>query len=172
MISRRSSGFRVLVLAAVLALLAACGSDGSGGDASGGDDRTDGIEVIDPVVPEPPVPTMASLYLGLHNGTDTDDALVAVTVDGAGAADLHRSEVTDDGLSRMVDVDRIDLPAGETVHLEPGGLHVMIDDPPELTVGDTISVTLTFDHAPDQQVDARIVDAGADDHHDHGDHDD
>lgn len=171
-ISRRSSGFRVLALAAGLVLLVACGSDGADRDEPAASEPTGAIVVSDAEVPESPAENMAAAYFTILNDTDTDDALIEVAVDGAGGADLHRTEVTDDGLSRMISLERVGLPAGETITFEPGGLHVMIDEPPALTVGETITITLTFENAAEQKIDARIVEPGADDHHDHHDHGD
>lgn len=170
---QRSPRLRLLALtAALLLLVAACGSDDTG-PADAADENGGGttLEITEATIPVPPTPTMAALYLHIRNGTGTDDALVGVEIDGAGGADLHRSEITDDGLSRMVDLDEVPVPAGETVVFEPGGLHVMIDDPPALEVGDTVTVTLTFRDGGEQTVDARVTEPGADDDHsDHGDH--
>lgn len=53
-----------------------------------------------------------------------------------------------DGEMEMVEVGRIDLPAGETVALEPGGYHIMLLDVEEpLEAGDEIEVTLEFEKA-------------------------
>lgn len=171
--------FMAAILAALLLLVTACGSDdgaGGGEEPDGGSvDRTASgeIEIDDAYIPLSPAANMAALYLHLHNGTDVDDALIGVEIEGAGHADLHRTEITDDGLSRMVDLDRIDLPAGDEIVFEPGGLHVMIDDPPELDTGETVRVTLRFETADEMTIDARVTEPGADDdHHDHHDHDD
>ncbi|MGB2756242.1 MAG: copper chaperone PCu(A)C [Acidimicrobiia bacterium] len=53
----------------------------------------------------------------------------------------------------MVPVDSIALPAGETVELKPGGLHVMmINLPTALVTGTTFDLTLDFENAPDQTI--------------------
>ena len=52
------------------------------------------------------------------------------------------------GAMTMRPVDGIELPAGESVELKPGGYHVMLLDLAEpLKAGDTIEVTLTFEKA-------------------------
>jgi copper(I)-binding protein len=63
----------------------------------------------------------------------------------------------DMGSMTMQPVDAVELPAGETVALEPGGYHVMLLDLVEpLEVGDTIEVTLTFESGAEQTVTAEV----------------
>jgi copper(I)-binding protein len=55
----------------------------------------------------------------------------------------------------MKEVDQIDIPAGETVTLEPGGYHIMlIDLAKPIESGDTVPVTLDFEKAGKIEVDA------------------
>ncbi|MCU0274542.1 MAG: copper chaperone PCu(A)C, partial [Acidimicrobiales bacterium] len=57
----------------------------------------------------------------------------------------------------MRPVDGIDLPAGEAVALEPGGLHVMLLDlPAPLEIGQTYELTLTFEQAGEQTVTVEV----------------
>jgi copper(I)-binding protein len=57
----------------------------------------------------------------------------------------------------MQPVDSIELPAGETVALEPGGYHVMLLDLVEpLEVGQEIELTLSFQVAGDRTVTAEV----------------
>jgi copper(I)-binding protein len=51
----------------------------------------------------------------------------------------------------------LDLPAGETLTLEPGGLHVMLIDVTPLAEGERISVTLHWQMAGDLEVEAEVV---------------
>ena len=49
------------------------------------------------------------------------------------------------GMMRMQEVDAIAVPAGATVELKPGGLHLMlIDLAKPLVAGETFTVTLAF----------------------------
>ena len=73
----------------------------------------------------------------------------------------------------MNHVGRIEIPAGETVKLKPGGLHVMfmgLEDP--LTEGENIPATLVFENAGEVEVTFN-VEARDGDHsgHDHSGHD-
>ena len=64
------------------------------------------------------------------------------------------------GTMTMQPVDSIELPAGETVSLEPGGYHVMLLDlAAPLEVGDTFELTLSFEHAPDQTITVEVREA-------------
>ncbi len=137
---------------AMLGLLTACGADGDGGAPS--------IVVADAVVPAP-AGANGALYLDLTNEGDGDDELVAVHTDAAGAAEVHRTEAGDDGLMRMVAVDGLEIPAGETVRFEPGGLHVMLLDVDPVEEGDVITVELEFDRSGTIVVDAEVGDVGA-----------
>ena len=65
-------------------------------------------------------------YATITNTGDSDDRLVAVATDIAGRSEIHTMTV-DGGVMRMRELpDGIPIPAGETVALEPGGLHLML----------------------------------------------
>jgi hypothetical protein len=84
------------------------------------------------------------------------DRLIGASVDSSVAAmtEIHETvmaaggEGEGMGTMMMQEVGVIDLPAGETVSLEPGGYHIMLmrlGSP--LEVGQTFDVTLTFENA-------------------------
>ncbi len=114
-------------------------------------------------------------YLSVTNTGDTDDKLVEARADFL-RVELHTSKDVD-GLVSMVRLDGIDIPAGETVTLKPGGMHVMfmgLEGHP-FQVGREIPVTLVFEKAGAVdvilQVEAREEHAPKDgDHSGHGDH--
>lgn len=109
----------------------------------------------------------AAVYLDLT--ADEDDALVSASVDSSVAPTVEIHETTemdqggddmdgDDGdmgddddmdgggMMQMVPVDEVDLPAGETVSLEPGGLHIMLLDLVEpLEIGQEFDLDLDFE---------------------------
>lgn len=92
-----------------------------------------------------------------------DDMLTSASVDASVAAkvEIHETVPADGatgmtgatgmsgmGAMTMRPVDGIELPAGESVELKPGGYHFMLLDLAEpLKAGDTIEVTLTFEKA-------------------------
>ena len=61
------------------------------------------------------------------------------------------------GAMTMRPVDQIELPAGETVNLKPGGYHVMLLDlAAPLEVGQTFDLTLTFGSGATQTVSVEV----------------
>lgn len=86
-------------------------------------------------------------YFSVTNTGTTSDRLTGVRADFPKVA-LHTTEETD-GVARMIHVDAIDIPAGETVTLAPGGFHVMFmgleGDP--FDAGEEIPATLIFENA-------------------------
>jgi len=84
-------------------------------------------------------------YLTITNTGDQADRLIAVDVPNAGAVETHTAGMTD-GVMRMRRVEGIDIPAGETVQLAPGGLHIMVMNLEQpITKGDEVPLTLMFE---------------------------
>lgn len=73
----------------------------------------------------------------------SDSSLVAVSSPVAKIVELHTMSM-DGGVMKMRQVDSIALPAGGTVDLKPGGLHVMLMDVSALKDGETVPLKLTF----------------------------
>lgn len=101
-----------------------------------------------------------AVYMTLTGGDDADQ-LIAVTVgtEVAAAAEIHETtmESGDSGMMMMQQVSAIDVPAGATVTLEPGGYHVMLMQLAEpLVAGEEIELTLTFAEAGSMQVKAEV----------------
>lgn len=89
----------------------------------------------------------AAYFTVTNNGTDTD-RLIAVSAPVASVVEVH--EITDkDGLKEMRPLENgLEIPAGETVTLAPGGYHIMmIGLHEDLNVDMTFDLTLTFEHA-------------------------
>ena len=109
---------------------------------------------------------VAGGYMTLENSGDTNDTLIEVRVATIPRVELHLSETDANGVARMIKQDGIPVPAGETVTLKPGGLHVMFmglnGDPFEL--GEEIPATLVFEQAGEVEVIFNVEERGADDH--------
>ncbi|MCR9068424.1 MAG: copper chaperone PCu(A)C [Rhodobacteraceae bacterium] len=88
-------------------------------------------------------------FMSIFNHSDIDDRLVSASSDIAQRVELHTHIQDTGGVMRMVEIeDGIELPAGETVLLERGGLHVMFMGLNEtLEHGDEVEVTFTFETA-------------------------
>ena len=73
--------------------------------------------------------------------------LVGVSSPAAGVAEVHEMKVEND-VMKMRSVPELDLPAGQTVSLKPGGYHVMLLDlKAPLAKDSTVPVTLRFKDA-------------------------
>lgn len=95
------------------------------------------------------------------------DRLLSAGVDSSIAAtvEVHETMPADEGSSEeegmgmmvMQEVDAIELPAGETVSLEPGGYHIMLlNITRPLEIGDTFDVTLEFEKNGEMVVEVEV----------------
>jgi copper(I)-binding protein len=84
-------------------------------------------------------------YLTITNDGKTDEELVSVSSPVAGAVELHEMSMQG-AVMKMRKLDKgIAIPAGKTVDLAPGGLHMMFTKVKQpFKQGDTVPVTLTF----------------------------
>ena len=132
------------------------------GSAEAGD-----LVIEDAWLAEPANPSMTAGYLTISNTGDEDITLTEAATSLSDRTELHTVETTESGAAQMVPVDDIPIPAGETVELASGGLHIMvldIADPPQ--VGDTATITLTFNNGETVQVDAPVLErTGSSGHH-------
>lgn len=120
----------------------------------------------------PPGSTTTAAFFILHNPSAHDAAVVGGTSPAAASVELH-AHVQEGDTFKMRQIDRIDVPAGEQVRLEPGGLHVMlIGLKAPLAVGDTLSLTLEFEGGHTQAFDIPVKEIGASAHDAHGGHGD
>jgi copper(I)-binding protein len=77
--------------------------------------------------------------------------LVSASTPIAGSASVHEMKLEGD-VMRMRALERLDLPAGKAVQLQPGGYHLMLQDlKAPLQPGTSIPVTLTFRTARNEQ---------------------
>ncbi len=106
-------------------------------------------------------PTAAG-YMVLRNEGAVVDRLIAAGTPMARAIETHQMSMTD-GIMRMRPLpDGILLPPGQTVRLEPGGLHLMLIGPMGgLAQGTRVPVTLRFERAGEITVELAVEAAGA-----------
>ncbi|MBN8504674.1 MAG: copper chaperone PCu(A)C [Burkholderiales bacterium] len=90
-----------------------------------------------------PAQKATGLFVQLQNAQGA--RLVTAASPAAGIVEIHEMAMVD-GVMRMRALkDGLELPAGQTVHLKPGGYHVMLIDLKQpLKEGDTVPVTLTL----------------------------
>ena len=88
----------------------------------------------------------------MGEGSDDSMATTTTAMDGS-------SDTTGGGMMTMSPVDQIEVPAGGTAVLEPGGFHIMLLDLVEpLAVGTTIELTLTFEQAGEVVLTVDVLD--------------
>lgn len=105
-------------------------------------------------------------YLTLDNRAGLSDRLLSVSTDVCQSAQLHAMKMEGD-VMRMRQVDAVDVPAGRTVVLRPGGLHIMLVGlKSPLKIGDSFPLVLRFEKAGDIKVRVPVqsADAGANGH--------
>lgn len=152
-------------LVRALGLLAALAVYSAGGSAAAGP-----LTLTDAWIrATPPGARTAAAYLTIANGAATDTLLGAATA-SARVVQIH-THVAENGLQRMVELPELTLPAGQTVRLEPGGLHLMlIDIAAPLVAGATVALSLEFAAAGRIDLEVPVVDARAGAPPSHGAH--
>ncbi len=116
------------------------------------------VEVENATVRLPlPGKTLSAGYFSLRNTDNLDKVLVAVSSPQFGLIELHQHKMKD-GMMQMVSVDNIQVAAGQTVHLQPGGLHLMLFRPVKpLTLEQQVDLTLQWSDGSQQQVAATVT---------------
>jgi hypothetical protein len=124
-----------------------------------------------PYIPAPiAAAKSAGGYLTVTNSGSTPDRLIGVEVPQVAQAMLHTTTFSADGVATMSHLEAIDIPAGATVALERGGMHVMLMGLAEpLTVGQLVPATLIFETAGRVEVEFSVDEAakGDDPHANH-----
>lgn len=99
---------------------------------------------------------MGAMYMTIRNPTNTPDRLIKAQSDVSKVVELHNMAIKD-GMMTMFPVEAIDVPANGEAVLEPGSFHVMlIGLNRDLTSGDSVTITLTFEQAGDVTLQAPI----------------
>jgi copper(I)-binding protein len=140
-------GFRIVALAAMLVMgITACGDD-------------DGITVEGIWArTSPMMATNGAAYMQITS--PVDDALVGASAssDVARMVQVHEVVMGSDGSMMMQETPKVDLPAGETVSLEPGGFHIMFMELAEpFEVGQTFDLTLEFESGESVTVEVEVT---------------
>jgi periplasmic copper chaperone A len=87
-------------------------------------------------------------FITITNNGGEDDKLVSATSAQAGEVQLHEMSMEGDVMKMRQLSDGIAIPAGETVELKPGGLHLMFYKVAEpFKEGAAVNVTLNFEKA-------------------------
>ncbi|MCC2647065.1 MAG: copper(I)-binding protein [Rickettsiaceae bacterium] len=119
--------------------------------------KVSAVEILAPWA-RPSTSTTSAIYMNLNNPTTKDVALTHVTaLDVANKVAVHQTATDSTGLVKMVDIDKVVIPAGKNVELRPNGIHIMLMGLKRvLNVGDKFKVTLKFDDGSSRVVDVEV----------------
>ena len=140
---------KTIILSALLLGAYAC--------ASGAGDpllsyENDDVAVYNAFAPASPAPDMATVYFSVVNKRNRPDSVVEVVLMGGGRTEMHLVQ------GGMQQISSIPMGARGTVHLEPGGYHVMLLELlAPLAQGDTVDITLRFAEAGEAHVRAPVL---------------
>ncbi len=114
-----------------------------------------------------PGAAVSAAYMQIQSSKAT--RLVKVDTPAAGLVELHNMTMKD-GVMEMKAMDAVEVPAGKSVTLKPGGMHVMLMNVKKpIKAGDKVALTLTFEGADKKplvvKLDATARDALAASHH-------
>lgn len=143
MTSRMPKSRRVVPLLAIAALSSAAACSGA-----------PRIRIDDPEARISPVlQGVCSIFLKIANPGDGDDALLEAQVDVPGAvARIHAVRA-----GRMVESERLVVPAGGVLELKPGGLHIMVFNlPNDSGAGYEFTLRLRFERSGEKRTSVRI----------------
>lgn len=94
--------------------------------------------------PTPPTAQVGAVYFSVKNSGAKEDELVAVSSSVAASVEIHETQ-TVKGMMQMRQVASVSCPAGATLKIEPGGLHVMLLGLKQpLMAGSKVDLTLRF----------------------------
>jgi copper(I)-binding protein len=145
----RTTALRVAALAVTL-LLAGCAAPASS--------VTAGPTIADAWVRPPMGPGQpAAGYMTITAPSGGADALIGASSPVAAAVEIHETSTDASGMMGMRPVDRVELPSGSPVALEPGGYHLMLMNlNGDLEAGDTVDLVLEFENAGEVTIRAAI----------------
>lgn len=137
-----------LILAPMLGVLVACGS---GGDPN--------INLNDAWARPTRGDAPAAVYLTIENQGSQDDRLVGAFTDHAAMAMVHQNELVD-GVARMRMAGEINVPAGDSIRMVPGGTHIMLEGlRAPLKTGDRFDLVLKFRKSGDKRIKVTVAEA-------------
>lgn len=99
-------------------------------------------------------------YVTISNEGGTADRLVSVAAEAPARASLHATS-NSGGVARMRPLGSgLEIPAGKTVALEPGGAHIMLEGLTyPLGAGGTLPITLRFERSGERTVPVWVRDS-------------
>lgn len=107
--------------------------------------------------PTPPGVPMGVGYMAISNHGDSAVTFTSATTPRAQNVSIHESTMKDGTMSMRPLKEGLTIPAGETVELKPHGYHLMLEKlKSPLKEGESIPLTLTFEGAPDMDIELNV----------------
>lgn len=104
----------------------------------------------------PPTSAVAAAFFDVMNHGVKNDTLLSAESPIASKTELH-AHIHEDGMMKMREVDKIEIPAKETQSLKPGGFHVMMFNLKQVpALGDRFPLTLNFEKAGSIEVEVAV----------------
>ena len=115
-------------------------------------------EISNATVRQPlPGKTLSAGYFSIRNSGTDPIALLAVTSPQFDSVELHAHQMMD-GMMQMVEVEKIAVAPGQSVHLQPGGLHLMLFGPTQpIQLGQQVPLQLRWSDGTMQSVSANVT---------------
>lgn len=122
----------------------------------------DGVTVAHPWARATPAgANVGAAYMEIKTAPGVADQLLSAASPAAGRVEIH-THIKDGDVMKMRRIDSVDLKAGASHVLAPGGDHIMLFDlKGPLNEGDLIKLTLTFAKAGPIEVEGTIEPVGA-----------
>jgi copper(I)-binding protein len=101
------------------------------------------LEVHDAWIREaPPTASVLAAYMVISNTGAAPAEITAIASPDFDHTELHRTVVEGD-VARMIPIEKVEIPAGDTISLDPGGTHLMLINPLRpLHAGDTVTLVI------------------------------
>lgn len=136
-----------------------------------GQDTEKGIEINNVWIREaPPGATVAALYFDINNNGG-EDYIISINSPVSESAEIHNTQISPDGIGKMVKLDSVLVGPGEKLSFTPGGKHIMfIDLKKKLKPGEMHEVTVDFKNSGQKSVNAVVKgfsEGGGEDHSGH-----
>jgi copper(I)-binding protein len=96
----------------------------------------------------PPGTSVLAGYMNIANTGTVEVSVTGVSGPDFSSVEIHRT-VVENGIARMLSAERLAIPAGGTLALEPGSYHLMLFNPGRaLVAGDVVDLLL---HTSDER---------------------
>ncbi|PCJ85103.1 MAG: hypothetical protein COA52_16525 [Hyphomicrobiales bacterium] len=135
------------------------------------------LTISDPLIrATAPKARVAGGFMTITNHGDQADRLIGGTASFAGKTEIHEMAMQGEVMRMRQLAEGLEIPAGGSVSLMPGGYHIMFMKLGEqLMPGETRKVTVTFEKAGEVALDMNVLSVGdlkkhMENKHMHGDH--